>query len=318
MRKDAAELTANLSTLLPAIWMAIVSVFPGFLVAILAPLLAGETLAESEEFAEGTALAVKTIPELAALDGNALIQGFLFHQFSLLILMVPVVGSMAIAAHAVIGEKLARTLEPLLATPISTAELLIAKAMTPLVFGVVLMWITLAAYIALIGVSAEPGVWQTMVGPRMLVLFFLVGPLDNSHGAHARRGHFVARQRSTFCPAAGCSGRHAGHGSVRRPTDRPIPRDLARHPAGRTRPGGHQSGPGNDWRAALRPGKDSDEVEISALTIGQSAQPTMNERSFIDGQRSCVGPPATEHCPLKTCPSPRPAAPPSFAPRPMG
>jgi ABC-2 type transport system permease protein len=177
MRKDAAELTANLSTLLPAIWMAIVSVFPGFLVAILAPLLAGETLAESEEFAEGTALAVKTIPELAALDGNALIQGFLFHQFSLLILMVPVVGSMAIAAHAVIGEKLARTLEPLLATPISTAELLIAKAMTPLVFGVVLMWITLAAYIALIGVSAEPGVWQTMVGPRMLVLFFLVGPL---------------------------------------------------------------------------------------------------------------------------------------------
>ena len=175
--KDAAELSANPGTLLPAIWTAIAAILPGFLVAILVPLLSGETLAESEEFAEGTSFAVRMVPELATLDGNALIQAFLFHQFGLLLLMVPVVGSMAIAAHAVIGEKLARTLEPLLATPISTAELLIAKAMTPLAFGLALMWITLAAYVVLIAVTAEPGVWQSMLGLRTLVQFFLVGPL---------------------------------------------------------------------------------------------------------------------------------------------
>jgi ABC-2 type transport system permease protein len=175
--KDAAELAANPGTLLPAIWMAIAAILPGFLVAILAPLLAGETLAESNEFAEGTALAVAMVPELARLEGNALIQSFLFHQFGLLLLMVPIVGSMAIAAHAVISEKLARTLEPLLATPVSTAELLIAKAMTPLAFGLGLMWATLAAYIALIAAAAEPGVWQSMLGPRTWGLFFLVGPL---------------------------------------------------------------------------------------------------------------------------------------------
>ena len=177
MLKDAAELWANPGTLLPAVWMAIAAVLPGFLVAILAPMIAGESLAESREFAEGTALAVTMVPELATLEGNALIQAFLFHQFGLLLLMVPVVGSMAIAAHAVIGEKLARTLEPLLATPITTAELLIAKSMTPLAFGLGLMWVTLAADIALISLAAEPGVWQTMLGPRTLIMFFLVGPL---------------------------------------------------------------------------------------------------------------------------------------------
>ena len=177
MIKDAAELLTNPSTLLPAVWMAIAAVLPGFLVAILAPIIAGESLAESQEFAEGTSLAVEMVPELASLDGTALIQAFLFHQFGLLLLMVPVVGSMAIAAHAVIGEKLARTLEPLLATPITTAELLIAKSLTPLAFGLGLMWATLAVDIALISVVAEPGVWKAMLGPRTLVMFFVVGPL---------------------------------------------------------------------------------------------------------------------------------------------
>ena len=37
------------------------------------------------------------------------------------------------AAHAVVGEKQARTLEPLLATPITTVELLVAKVLGALV-----------------------------------------------------------------------------------------------------------------------------------------------------------------------------------------
>jgi ABC-2 type transport system permease protein len=59
------------------------------------------------------------------------VQTFLFHQFSLLLLLVPIVSATALATHAVIGEKQSRALEPLLATPISTIELLAAKALTP-------------------------------------------------------------------------------------------------------------------------------------------------------------------------------------------
>jgi ABC-2 type transport system permease protein len=177
VRKDTAELLRNPGALVPAVSMAIASLIPAFLVAIVAPIFAGETLAESDEFSEGARLAISIVPELAALDGNALVQGFVFHQFGLLILMVPVVGSMAIAAHAVIGEKLAHTLEPLLATPISTSELLAAKTITPLAFSLALLWLTLAAFIAGIAGLGEPGVWQTLLGPRTLLLFFFVGPL---------------------------------------------------------------------------------------------------------------------------------------------
>jgi ABC-2 type transport system permease protein len=177
VRKDAAELMRNPGALVPAASMAVASLIPAFLVGIVVPRLAGETLAESDEFSEAARLAVSIVPELAALDGNALVQGFVFHQFGLLILMVPVVGSMALAAHAVIGEKLARTLEPLLATPMSAGELLAAKTITPLAFSLALLWLTLAVFIVGIAGVGEPGVWLSLLGPRTLLLFFVVGPL---------------------------------------------------------------------------------------------------------------------------------------------
>lgn len=176
-RKDAVELFKNPGALVPAVSMAVASLVPAFLVAVVAPMFAGESLADSDDFSEGARLAVSIVPELAGLNGNAMVQGFLFHQFGLLILMVPVVGSMAIAAHAVIGEKLARTMEPLLATPISTAELLAAKTFTPLAFSLMLLWTTLAVYIWGIALLGEPGVWRTLLGQRTGLLFFIIGPL---------------------------------------------------------------------------------------------------------------------------------------------
>ena len=176
-RKDGAELWRNPGALVPAVLMAIVSLVPAFLIAIVIPMLVGEALAESDEFTEGAALAIQIVPELGRLRGNALVQGFVFHQFALLLLMVPVVGAMAIASHAVIGEKLARTLEPLLATPVSTGELLAAKTVTPLTFSLTLMWLTLLTYVGGVAVVAEPGVWRALAGPRMVLLFFVVGPL---------------------------------------------------------------------------------------------------------------------------------------------
>ena len=175
--KDVAELWRNPGAVIPALSMALASLVPPFLVAVTAPALSGEHLGESTEFAEGARLAVATIPELARLEGGARIQAFLFHQFGLLLLLVPVVGSMALAAHAIIGEKTSRSLEPLLATPISTAELLAAKTLTPYAFSLAVMWGTLALYLAGIALLGEPGVWQTFLGVRSLLLFAVLGPL---------------------------------------------------------------------------------------------------------------------------------------------
>jgi ABC-2 type transport system permease protein len=176
-QKDAAELIRNPGATFPAIMMVIGALLPAFLVIAGAPMLAGETLEESGEFADAAANAVAMIPELAGLSGNALIQTFLFHQFSLLLLLVPIVAAMALASHAVIGEKQSKALEPLLAIPISTLELLAAKTLTPFLFALGLTWSAVLLYLIGAAGLAEPGVWRAMVGPRMLIMFGLLGPL---------------------------------------------------------------------------------------------------------------------------------------------
>ena len=177
--KDVAELWRNPGAILPAISMALAALVPAFLVAVVAPLVSGETLGESERVRRrGACGRSRRFPSWPHLDGNALVQAFLFHQFGLLLLMVPIVGSMALAAHAVIGEKTSRTLEPLLATPISTVELLAAKAMTPFAFALLVMWVTLLLYIGGIASIGEPGVWHTFCGAAVgAALLRLLGPL---------------------------------------------------------------------------------------------------------------------------------------------
>jgi ABC-2 type transport system permease protein len=176
-RKDAEELSHQPGAVFPAVAMVFGSLAPAFLVVSGAPFISGRTLEQAGEFSDAALVAVDMVPELRTLTGNALIQAFLFHQFALLLLLVPVVAAMAIASHAVIGEKQAKALEPLLATPLTTMELLAAKTLTPFVFSTLLMWIALMLYLAGIAMVAEPGVLRAIVGVRLMMMFALLGPL---------------------------------------------------------------------------------------------------------------------------------------------
>jgi ABC-2 type transport system permease protein len=176
-RKDASELVRNPGAIIPAILMVFGALFPLFLVVFIVPMLMGRSLDSSGEFSEDAANAIGQIPELAGLSGDALVQTFLFHQFSLLLMLVPIVSATSLATHAVIGEKQSKALEPLLATPISTLELLAAKTLTPFLFAMALTWTAVAFEIAGAVLLAEPGVWQSIIGPRLLLMFGLLGPL---------------------------------------------------------------------------------------------------------------------------------------------
>ena len=176
-RKDAAELSRNPGAVFPALMMVLGSLFPAFLVTVGAPMIAGRTMEQSGAFSDEAAQAVSAMPELAGLTGNALIQAFVFHQFALMLLLVPVVAATAFATHAIIGEKQAKALEPLLATPITTVELLAAKSLTPFLFALVLTWLAAALYLGGIMVVGEPGVWRTILGIRTFIMFVILGPL---------------------------------------------------------------------------------------------------------------------------------------------
>src|SRR5258705_11715243 len=92
---------------------------------------------------------------------------------------MPVAGAMSVAAYAVIGEKQARTLEPLLATPLTTFELLAAKVLGALVPGVILVTICFVLYLAGLVLFAHAGVYRVLLFPRSLLTMFLLGPLPS-------------------------------------------------------------------------------------------------------------------------------------------
>jgi ABC-2 type transport system permease protein len=174
--KELAELRRNRMALVPVVLLAAFSVALPFIVAVLIPVVVGEPLSSDPEFtravtSSGLALDVGRLGEEGA------VQAFLFQQFLLMQLLIPVTGSMAFAVYSLIGEKQNRTLEPLLATPITTAELLIAKSLGALLPSLAIMLAALAIYLVGIGVLAEPHVLAAVLNGRTVLLVFAVGPL---------------------------------------------------------------------------------------------------------------------------------------------
>lgn len=69
-------------------------------------------------------------------------------QFLTMLLIVATALPSTVASHAVIGEKVERTLEPVLATPVATVELLVGKTIVSIVPGVIFTWLSYGATIA--------------------------------------------------------------------------------------------------------------------------------------------------------------------------
>ncbi|HXE79882.1 MAG TPA: ABC transporter permease subunit [Vicinamibacterales bacterium] len=173
--KELAELRRNASALLPVLFLAAVTVTLPFIIVVVVPYAVGEPLAGDADFAR---LATRTgSPEtVARLGRDAAIQAFLFQQFLLVQLLIPVAGAMSFAGYSLIGEKQARTLEPLLATPLRTSELIIAKGLGALVPSLAILLCASTVYFAGIGLWAEPGVLEVVLNPRSAAVLLFLAP----------------------------------------------------------------------------------------------------------------------------------------------
>jgi ABC-2 type transport system permease protein len=81
---------------------------------------------------------------------QSVMQAFIGQMFNLLFLIVPLAIPITIAAYSVVGEKNDGSLEPLLATPISTSELLASKSIAAAAPGVIGAWIASIVYAVLL------------------------------------------------------------------------------------------------------------------------------------------------------------------------
>ena len=174
--KDLADLRKNPSVFGAAVFTGLMAILLPFFVAVIIPALTGERLAESNEVETALEL-YRDSPELVGLSAEAAAQALIFQQFVIMLVMTPVAASMSVAAYSVIGEKQARTLEPLLATPITTFELLSAKVLASVIPALALTFASFGLYVGGAALFAQPGVAAALLEPRSLMIVFLVGPL---------------------------------------------------------------------------------------------------------------------------------------------
>ena len=175
--KEFREFRANPAVVLPVAIVMLICVALPFVVVVAVPRALGESLASDRSLRQIVAAAARTLPRLSTLAPDAAMEAFFFQQFLMLYLIAPVVGAVSLASYSVVGEKQGRTLEPLLTSPLTTAELLVAKALASFVPAMAIEALGLTAYFGLIGLLAHPGVLTSLLSARTFVLVALVGPL---------------------------------------------------------------------------------------------------------------------------------------------
>jgi ABC-2 type transport system permease protein len=117
-----------------------------------------------DEFSE---LAARANPVLAGMSQAELAQAIMGQAFSSMFLLLPMILPSIIASYSIVGEKANHTLEPLLATPIKTWELLTGKILAALLPSMLLTWLAGAIFVG--------GVWAVALNARVFAAIVSLG-----------------------------------------------------------------------------------------------------------------------------------------------
>lgn len=117
-------------------------------------------------------------PIFAGMSPAEAMQSVMASNMMVLFLMMPLMVPVTIAAYSIVGEKMTRSLEPLLATPITTTRLLLAKGFAAAAPGVAMTWVCYALFlVAARFLAASDRVFAVFVDPMWLVAMFVLVPL---------------------------------------------------------------------------------------------------------------------------------------------
>ena len=173
LRKEWLELRKDVKVLLG-------SLTPALLLALL-PLglvyAAGRVPVEEIDLNDFARVAAANAA-LAGLTDRETLQAVAGIQSSTCFILLPMIIPSVIASYSVVGEKTNRTLEPLLATPVRTWELLLGKILAALIPALAASWLGSAIFIAGMAVVAvSRPVFAAIVSPAWLLVLILVTPL---------------------------------------------------------------------------------------------------------------------------------------------
>lgn len=112
------------------------------------------------------------------LGGGDCFQVYMVSQFMIMFMILPLAIPATISAYSIVGEKTTHSLEPLLATPISTAELLVGKSLAAVIPAILATYAAFAVFaIAAFIVVPNRSLLSALLDARWLLAIFVVGPL---------------------------------------------------------------------------------------------------------------------------------------------
>jgi ABC-2 type transport system permease protein len=120
------------------------------------------------------------LPPNAQIDATSAIktaQISVGNLFRIYLLIEPLFIPAIIAAYSIVGEKNSRTLEPLLATPLETWQLLMAKSLSAMLPAIGATWISGGVFATELVIFTMPGVIGQVITPAYLVLLLLTAPV---------------------------------------------------------------------------------------------------------------------------------------------
>jgi ABC-2 type transport system permease protein len=117
-------------------------------------------------------------PEFASLSPREVGQAIVGRQFSILFLLLPIFIPSVLASYAIVGEKRERTLEPVLATPIRTWELLLGKILAALIPALAITIASATMFVAgILAFAVTDRVRAVIVTPGWILAVLVDTPL---------------------------------------------------------------------------------------------------------------------------------------------
>ncbi len=169
--KEWAEVFKNPMVLLTVLLLPLIfTALPLIMIYVMSRTSAGST-------ALTTDLPPQFVQLCGSLPGQQCMQVFLVNQFMIFFMMMPLAIPAAIAAYSIVGEKATRCLEPLLATPITTIELLVGKAAAAAIPAILATWAAFLVFVIGAGLIGGPFVVERILAPHWLLAVLIVGPL---------------------------------------------------------------------------------------------------------------------------------------------
>ncbi len=128
-----------------------------------------EMPAETSPAVAQLARLVPGLEEMPPADQAAIV---VVRHFILIFLVLPVIGALGSSTSSIVGEKQSRSMEPVLATPVTTLELLAGKSLA--VSGT---WFGFLIYTVLVLWVGGPDILQSALDLTTLMMVFLLTPL---------------------------------------------------------------------------------------------------------------------------------------------